>query len=264
MNPSGNSASQRVETGDDARHDRFRQPHARPGRHRPFGEQPGRVAGAEFGERVDALGGDGQGRAAGGEHAQVRDDGDEVGHEPGHGLDQVLAVVQDQQARRLPEHLGDARPQVGPSLGGQDPAAGDGVADAEDGPDLGRDVFGRGDAGQFDDADGRLGRLPGEGVRQPGLADPAGADDGHDPGAGQQGAQPFGVAVAADQRGRVVAHPLPDGVVEGEQGAVRALEDLAGVGAETVPQVSPVPFVTGQRRRCPPGGGLAAQQVGQE
>ena len=100
---------------------------------------------------------------------------------------------------------------------GQGPAAADRVADAEDGPDFDRDILGRGDAGQLDDVDHRLRRVPGERVRQPRLAQAAGADDGHHPGAGHQGPQPGQVGVPADQLGRLVAHSPADRAVEREQ-----------------------------------------------
>ncbi len=154
---------------------------ARPRGHGPLAEEPRGVAGVKLAEQVDALGGDRERRAAGDEHAQVGGRRDEERDKAGHRLDQVLAVVEHQQARRLPEQLRDARPDVGALLRRQDPAAADRVADAERGPDLPRHVLGGGDPGQLDDVHGRLGRRARDRVRQPGLAEAAGTDDGHHP-----------------------------------------------------------------------------------
>ena len=107
---------QAVKAGDDAGDERLGEPDARPGGHRPLLEQPGGVAGVQLAEQVDALGGDRERRPAGDEHAQVGRRGDQERDQAGHRLDQVLAVVQHQQGRRLPEQLRDARPDVGALL----------------------------------------------------------------------------------------------------------------------------------------------------
>ena len=52
----------------------------------------------ELAEQVDALGGDRQRRAARGEHPQFGRRRDQERHELGHRPDQVLAVVEHQQA----------------------------------------------------------------------------------------------------------------------------------------------------------------------
>jgi hypothetical protein len=252
---------QAVEPADDTGHDRLGETHARSRGDRPLAEQLGRVARLQFAERVDALGGDRQRGPAGGEDAQVGRGRDQEGGELGRRLDQVLAVVQDQQARGLREPLRDPGPDVGPLLGGQGPVAADRVTDAEDGPDFDRDILVGGDAGQLDEVDDRLRRVPGERVRQPRLAQAAGPDDGHHPRPGHQGPQPRQVGVPADQLGRVVAHPPAHRAVERKQAAVRALQQLTGIRAEPLAQVPAVALEPVERRRRAADRGLAAQQV---
>ena len=190
---------QPVKPGDDAGHDLLGKADVGPCGDGPLPEEPHGVAGFQLAEQVDALSGDRERSPAGGEHPQVGCYRDEERHQIGDRPDQVLAIVQHQQGRRLAEQLRDPRPDVGPLLGGQDPAAANRVADAERGPDLADDILRRRDTGQLDHVDDRLGRVTGEGLRQPGLAKPAGADDGHHPGGGHQRPQPVQVVVAADQ-----------------------------------------------------------------
>ena len=255
---------QPVKPGDDAGDEPLGEPDARPCRHGPLPEEPLGVTGLQLAEQVDPLGGDREGRAAGGEHPQVGRRRDEEGDQPGDGLDQVLAVVKHQQRRRLPEQLRDARPHIGPLLRRQDPAAADRVANPERGPHLARDVLRRRHAGQLDHVDDRLGGVTREGLRQPGLAQAAGTDDGHHPRARHQRPQPVQVIVAADQRGRVVAHPAADRPVQRQQAPVRPLERLARIGAEPLAQFLPVALETIERRRGAADGRLAAQQVRQQ
>ncbi len=252
---------QAVKPADDAGHGLLGQPDAGPRGDRPLAEQLRRVAHLQLAEQVDALGGDRERRAAGGQHAQVGRGRDQEGGEFRGRLDQVLAVVQDQQARRLPEPLRDPRPDVGSLLGGQGPAGADRVTDAEDGPDFDRDILGLGDAGQLDHVHHRLGRIPGQRVRQPRLAQTARADDGHHPRTGHQGPQPGQVAVPADQLGRLVSHSAADRAVEREQAPVRAAEQLTGIRAEPLAQVPAVVLEALERYRRAAHGGLAAQQV---
>ena len=87
-------------------------------------------------------------------------------------------------------------------LGGEHPAAAHRVADTEGGADLADDVLRRGDADQLDEVHDRLLGLAAEQVRQPGLAEPAGAEDRGDPRVADGGTQRPDVLVAADQRGR--------------------------------------------------------------
>jgi hypothetical protein len=110
---------QAVQAADDARHDLLGQAHARPRGDSALAEELDGVGRAQLAELVDVLGGDGERGAAGGEHAQVGHGDDQERHELGDRPDQVLAVVQDEEARGLPELLGDARADVGALRGRQ-------------------------------------------------------------------------------------------------------------------------------------------------
>ena len=223
-----------------------------------------RVGNLELVEQVDALGGDRQRRTARGEHAQVGGRRDEERHQLGDRADEVLAVVEHEQARRLREPLRDAAAEVGALLGREVSAAADRVAHAQDRADLGDDVLGRGHADELDDVHDRLRRVAREHVRQARLAQAAGADDRHHARGGDQPAQRLDVAVAAEQRRRVVADAGALGPVERQQVALRALEALAGAGAEPLAQVSAVALVALERGAGPAHDRLAAQQVGQQ
>ena len=234
---------------------------ARPRGDCPLAEQLRRIIRPQFAERIDAFGGNRQRSAAGGEHAQVGRCGNQEGSELRGRLDHVLAVIQHQQARGLAKPLCDSRPDVGSLLGGQRPAAADRVADTKHGSDFDRDILGRCDAGQLDEVDNRLRRVPGERVRQPRLTQAAGADYRYQPRIGDQSPQLSQIAVPADQLGRVVTHPLADRAVERQQAPVRALQQLARIRAEPLPQVPAVPLITLERCRRAADGGLAVQQV---
>ena len=97
----------------------------------------------ELAEREDPLGRDRERRPGGGDHPQLAAGGDQEGDQVGDRLDDVLAVVEDQQRRRLVEQLGDPGADVVALLGGEHPAAAHRVADAERGADLADDVLGR-------------------------------------------------------------------------------------------------------------------------
>ncbi len=218
----------------------------------------------ELAEQVDVLRRDLERSAAGREDAQVGGRRDEEGHELGHRVDEVLAVVEHEQARPLRQPLRDAAAQVEALLGRQRPLRADRVAHAEHRADLADDVLGRGDADELDDVHHRLGRVAREDMREPRLAEAARPDDRDDARVGEQRAQPGDVVVAAAERGRVVAHAAADGLVERQQVAVRAAEPFAGIGAEPLEQVVPVGLVALERRPGPSHHGLAAQQVGEQ
>ena len=91
-----------------------------------------------------------------------------------------------------------AAPDVGELRRGVRTPRGDRVAHAERRADLGDDVVGRGDADQLDEVDPRLGRLAGQHVRDPGLADPARTDDRGEP----AGAHRRRAAAPGRRRGR--------------------------------------------------------------
>ena len=76
------------------------EPDAGSGRGRPLGEQLDGVVEAELGQLVDPLGGDPERRARRGEHPERRGARHEHLDELGDRVDEVLAVVEDQQRRR--------------------------------------------------------------------------------------------------------------------------------------------------------------------
>ena len=78
-----------------------------------------------------------------------------------------------------------------------------------------------------------------EQVRQPGLAQAAGADDADHPVLGEQRPQPGHVLVAAHHRRRVVAQPLADRGLAREQLGVQAAQPLPRLGAGDVVHVRP-------------------------
>ena len=239
---------QAVEPGHDAAHEILRQLGARARREGAVAEQRGRVVRPQLAEQVDVLRGDLERRAARREHAQVGGRGDEEGHQLGHRFDDVLAVVEHDEARALRQPLRDAAAEVGALLGRQRALRADRVAHVEHGAHLADDVLGRGDADELDDVHHRLDGVAREDVGQPRLAETARPDDRHHARVGQQRAEPGDVAVAAAQRARVVADAAADGAVEREQVAMGPGEALAGVGADPVEQVLPVGLVALERR----------------
>jgi hypothetical protein len=227
-------------------------------------EQLGRVAGAQLGERVDALGRDGERGPARGEDAQVRGGRDEERHQVGHGLDDVLAVVEDQQRGRPAEVLRDAGPHVGALGGGEGAAGARRVAHAQRRPDLADDVLTRRDAHQLDDVHHRLLGPAADGVRQPGLADPTRPDDRGDAGGAQQRAHRGEVGVAAEQRRVVEAQAGADRPVEGEQLGVHAPQPRAGLRPEPIEELPPVGRVPLERGAGAADRRLAAQERGEQ
>ena len=194
------------------------------------------------------LGGDRQRRAARRQHAQVGRRRDEERHELGDRLDDVLAVVEHEQARRLGEPLRDPRAEVGALLGRQRAAGADRVADAEHRADLADDVLGRGDAGELDHVDDRLRGVAREDVGEARLAEPARPEIETTRALVSSARSRARSRVAAEQRRRVVADAAADRPVERQQVAMRPLQPLAGVGAEPVAQVLPVALVALERR----------------
>ncbi len=176
----------------------------------------------------------------------------------------MLAVVEDQQARRLTEALRDPSAHVGALLGRQDSAAANRIADAEHRPDLSHDVLGGGDANQLDDVHNGHGSVAREDVRQPRLPHPARADDRHDAGAGHQRPETFEVTLAADQRACVVADAAPHRLVKRQKVVMRALQLLTGIGAEPLTHVAAVAVETLERGGRPADGCLGAQEVRQQ
>src|SRR5581483_3630141 len=117
------------------------------------------VLDAELAQEVDPLGGDRQRRSAGREHAEVGRLQHEERDKVGDPVDEVLAVVEDEQARCLPEPLRDPAAKVGALRGRQRAPAADRVTYPESRADLRDDVLRRGDSDELDDVDDRLRRV---------------------------------------------------------------------------------------------------------
>ena len=158
------------------------------------------------------------------------------------------------------ELLRDPAADVGALRRGVRTTRGDRVAHAEGGTDLGDDVVGRGDADQLDEVHPRLGRLAGEHVRDPGLADAAGPDDRGQPAAADRRPQPRQVGLATEQLLGVVPDPGADRLVGRQQLAVQPLQRVGRVHAEPVAQAGAVVLVARQRHRHPRDDRLRAQQ----
>ena len=89
------------------------EPYAGPRRRGPLAEQLDGVVEAELRQLVDALGGDAERRPGRGEHPQRGRAGDQHLHQVGDRLDEVLAVVEDQQGRGGADLVDDPADQVG-------------------------------------------------------------------------------------------------------------------------------------------------------
>ena len=225
-------------------------------------EQLDGVVEAELRQLVDPLGREPERGPGGGEHPQRRRPGDQHRDQVGDRLDEVLAVVEDQQRRRGADLVDDPADQVGTTGRGRGQPAGDRLADAEHVADLDGDALGRGDAGQLDEVHDRLLGEPAHQVREPGLAEAAGADDRGDPRGADRLRQRGDVLVAADQPGRLVEQPLADRAVARQQLGVQRLQGRARVDAEPVGEVRAVGLVALQRGRDAVHGGDGAQQGG--
>ena len=136
----------------------------------------------------------------------------------------------------------------------------DRLAHAEHVADLDRHALGRGDAGELDEVDDRLLGEPAHQVGQPGLAQPARADDRGDPGGADRLGERGDVLVAADQAGRLVEQSLAHRAVAGEQLGVQRLELGRGIDAEPVGEPLADALVALERGRHAAHGRLAAQQ----
>ncbi len=179
-------------------------------------------------------------------------------------VDEMLAVVEDQQRRSGADLVDDPADEVGTAGRGRGEPAGDRLADAEHVADLDRDAFGRGDAGELDEVhDGLLGE-PAHQVGEPGLAEPTGADDRGDPGGADRLGQRGDVLVAADQPRRLEEQTLADRVVAGQQLGVQRPQRRARVDAEPVGQVGAVALVALQCGRHAVHGRDRAQQRGDD
>ena len=253
---------QPVEAGHDVGDRVGRQVDVRPSGAGALHEERRRVVGGELAQRHHLLGGQPQRRAAGGQHVEVTGGDEQQGDQGGHGLEHVLAVVEDQQRRSGVELGRDPAAYVGELRGRERTSAGHRPPHAQGRTDLGKHVVAGGHADQLDEVHPGLGRLAGEHVGDAGLAEPARADDGDQPAATDGGAQLVEVALAAEQGVGLEVHAVAHRAVGRQQLAVQPLEGRVRVDAEPVGQVGAVLLVALQGRRRPGGGRDAAQQCG--
>ena len=162
----------------------------------------------------------------------------------------------------MPDLVDDPADQVGTPRGAGEPA-GARLADPEHVADLDGDPLGRRHAGQLDEVHDRLVREAAHQVREPGLAQPAGADDRGDPCAADGLGERGDVAVTPDQPRGLVEQAFSDRPVAGQQLGVQRLQGRARVDAEAVGEVGAVGLVALQRRRYAVHRGERAQQGGQ-
>jgi hypothetical protein len=101
-------------------------------------------------------------------------------------------------------------------------------------------------------------------VREPGLAEAAGAEDRDDAGRDHGRAQPADVVAASEQGGRLVVHAVAHRAVQREQLVVQPLQFGSGIGAEPVAQARPVGLEAVQGRCGSADCRQAAQQVGEQ
>jgi hypothetical protein len=146
----------------------------------------------ELGQRVDHLGRQAQRRPAGGQDAEPGRPRDERAHQLGGRVDDVLAVVEHEQGRTGAEGLDDTVH----------------VGHTEARSHLAGDVTGH--AGQLHEVDLALPGLPGDGLRQPRLAEAAGSDDRDHFRRTQESRHLGEVAVPPEQLVRLLAQPPAD------------------------------------------------------
>ena len=249
-----------VEPFHDVGHDVGLEVRFRSGGPRPAYEELAPVGDRELAEVEHPLRGDAERRAARGDDAEVAGGHEQVGHQRGHRVEQVLAVVEDEQGRDGVELLGDPTAHVGELRRRESTTAGHRVADPQSGPDLGDHVLPGRDADQLDEVHAGLGRLPREDVGDAGLAQPTGSEDRREAAGADQGPQPGQVGLPAQQLVDVVAHAAADRLVGGEELAVDPLQGRVRIDAEPLGQVTPVGVVAGERRRHTGRGGLAPEE----
>jgi hypothetical protein len=225
--------------------------------------QPEQVRGvlrAELAEGIDVLRGDSERGTRGRQDVKVAARRDEVGDQVGGRLDDVLAVVEDEQGRRPVELLCDLGLDVRPLRRSQGSPAHDGVAHSQRRTDLADDVLRSRHPDELDEVDDGLFRCRADDMSQPGLAEPAGPDDRGDPRRAHQRADLVDVVGAAQQLRAGIPNPLSHRVIRVEQLPVDAGEAWSGVDAQTLGEVASVGLVACERGRGPDDGGLAREQ----
>ena len=154
--------------------------------------------------------------------------GDQERDQVGDRLDDVLAVVEDQQRRRLVEQLRDPGADVVALLGGEHPPAAHRVADARarSRPRRPRPRATATPTSSTKWTTGCSASRPSRCASRV-LPSPPGPEDRGDPRLADRGAQGPDVLVAADQRGGLEAQPLAHRTVGGQQLAVHRLQRRA-------------------------------------
>ena len=172
----------------------------------------------------------------------------------------MLAVVQHEQGRFVPERAEHPAAQVGDDGVAQGPGAAD-LGDPEQGSERGDDVLARGQRGQLEHHDPAvLGRGGRDRLREPGLAEPTGTEHGDQPSTGQEVGDGGDVGLPSDQRGgRAPQADAPDGAGgrggPTQQVGVQTDEVCGRVGAQAVGQTFPVVGEDGECLGRPAGGG---------
>ena len=222
------------------------------------------------GERGEDLAVDGQRLAAGRQHPDVGDLAQDLVDQPGRGVDQVLAVVDHEQAatpvQRADEPLGGVlRAAVG-SVGHP------GVPQPQGRERRVGHAAGLRDRRQLDQPRGTVARVEpaGRGLhREAGLPRAARPDDRHEPARPQGAEHPLQVGLAPDEAGpaqrQVVvpgggAHDRVRLDLAAQQPQVQGGELGPRVGAQLVGEDPAGVLVRGQRLGAPPGRGERAQE----
>src|SRR5699024_9113517 len=102
-------------------------------------------------EEVDVFGGVAQRCATGGQYPQLRHGGQQVVDQRGNSVDEVFAVVEDEQGRSRAQSFDDASAQI--RAGGVAIDAVDSLSYVEAVGDRAQDLIGMADRGELDDMD---------------------------------------------------------------------------------------------------------------
>ncbi len=179
----------------------------------PVGEQPQRDRLGQWVHGAQQLPGYAEGFAAGGHDRQPRAALQQLLDEAGGGLDDVLAVVEDQQHPALAAVLGEPLDGVVGPVGSGPHGLGAGAVEhglagahgGEHGLRYGRGVVDRRELGQPHPVRCPVPHPLGGLLRQPGLPGTAGTEQGDKPGGGEVAADGIDVALAADEGGEAGA-----------------------------------------------------------
>src|SRR5699024_5181061 len=173
---------------------------------------------------VDVFGGVAQRCAAGGEYPQVGHSGQEVVDDGGDPVDEMFAVVEDEQIRSRAQGSDDAAAQI--RAGGVAIDAVDSLSYVEAVGDRAQELIGMADRGQLDDMDAGEVAEPSDLLSKARLSQPARAGNRDQSCRREQPGQRFDVPVAAKEARRGVTEPGTHGPVEGQQLFVDSAEDV--------------------------------------